>query len=450
MKLLFFLAFLLNFQLIAADLDTVKEKLLQELEAVNEQLNQQRTKVFEERADVRLKVTKLSKHSQESVNSVDADRQQVARMIKEIETLESELAEEAALVKTINKTLVQLRREWQTLIPRQSALLYNQAFTNFDSSQNKVLELGSLSKSLVADGFKTLVTQTAGLNSKGLKKEGQLLSISHAVHYLVIGDEGGLAFSTTEHDVTSLKPMVGVAVAVKLLEKGERADISFDLTDGLAFEKRAAGQSFLEHLKTGGVIIYPLVFLALLGLATGIYKTLQLYLIRSTYDEQVNKLIGLIKSGELEAARTFVKGLKDPIKSLLNEALEHHQQSRENLEEVLNENILGQLPKLDRLLSVLSVTAGAAPLLGLLGTVMGIIKTFEMIAIYGNETANLAGGISEALVTTKVGLIVAIPALIWYAILNRRLKGIVGNLEKAMLGFINAISLKGGPRESSK
>ena len=102
------------------------------------------------------------------------------------------------------------------------------------------------------------------------------------------------------------------------------------------------------------------------------------------------------------------------------------------------------MPNLDKFLTILSVSAGAAPLLGLLGTVMGIIKTFEMIGIYGTGDANrLAGGISEALVTTEMGLIVAIPALIWHAVLNRRLRKIVSNLEKAMLSFINALSIEG-------
>jgi biopolymer transport protein ExbB len=66
-----------------------------------------------------------------------------------------------------------------------------------------------------------------------------------------------------------------------------------------------------------------------------------------------------------------------------------------------------------------------------------------MISVYGSGEANrLAGGISEALITTEVGLFVAIPALIWHALLSRRLRKIVGNLELAMLSFINALTLR--------
>ena len=216
-----------------------------------------------------------------------------------------------------------------------------------------------------------------------------------------------------------------------------------DFTGGNALKPQAADKTLGQRLKSGGIIVYPLLLLALLGLLTGIYKTLQLYLIRSQYDDKVSVLVNHISNGDMQAADDFVKTLKDPIRSLLEEALKHHDTSRENLEELLNEVILKQLPILDRLLNVLSVSAGAAPLLGLLGTVMGIIKTFEMIGVYGSADANrMAGGISEALMTTAVGLIVAIPALIWHAVLNRRLRTIVGNLEKAMLGFINAITIK--------
>ena len=154
-------------------------------------------------------------------------------------------------------------------------------------------------------------------------------------------------------------------------------------------------------------------------------------------------LVSLISEQKFDEAQVFVDQQKDPIKRLLQEALSHRDIKREDLEERLNESVLSQLPRLDSFLSVLSVSAGAAPLLGLLGTVMGIIKTFEMIGIYGTGDANrMAGGISEALVTTELGLMVAIPALIWHAVLNRRLRKIMSNLDKAILSFINAIKLQ--------
>ncbi len=82
----------------------------------------------------------------------------------------------------------------------------------------------------------------------------------------------------------------------------------------------------------------------------------------------------------------------------------------------------------------------SAPMVGLFGTVTGMIKTFKLITIVGTGDArNLSSGISEALITTKWGLIVAIPTLIMHALLNRKAKGVVGSMEQAAVGFINGI-----------
>jgi biopolymer transport protein ExbB len=194
--------------------------------------------------------------------------------------------------------------------------------------------------------------------------------------------------------------------------------------------------------------MYPISLLAILSLLVGIWKTIQLYMVRSHFDTKVEKIVSLIAADKIPEAQEFIQTLKSPLRKMMEEALLHRSTTRENLEELLNENILAQIPKLDRFLPVLSVSAGAAPLLGLLGTVMGIITTFEMISLYGTGDPNtMAGGISEALITTEAGLIVAIPALLWHAILNRRLKTIVGNLEKASLGFINMLFLGKGKNE---
>lgn len=88
----------------------------------------------------------------------------------------------------------------------------------------------------------------------------------------------------------------------------------------------------------------------------------------------------------------------------------------------------------------MAITAAAAPLLGLLGTVTGMIKTFNLITIFGTGDAkSLSSGISEALVTTELGLIVAIPALILHGILSRMAKEKLGTLEQTALSFINGV-----------
>jgi hypothetical protein len=96
---------------------------------------------------------------------------------------------------------------------------------------------------------------------------------------------------------------------------------------------------------------------------------------------------------------------------------------------------------LQRMLPFIAVSASAAPLLGLLGTVTGIINTFKLITVFGTgDVKTLSSGISEALITTEFGLIVAIPALLLHAFLSRRARGVIDQMEKAAIAFVNQIS----------
>ena len=89
------------------------------------------------------------------------------------------------------------------------------------------------------------------------------------------------------------------------------------------------------------------------------------------------------------------------------------------------------------------LTAATAPLLGLLGTVTGIIKTFKLMEVFGaGDPKPLISGISEALITTELGLVLAIPALIAHALLSRRVAGVLARLEKLSIAFVNGLSRK--------
>ena len=110
------------------------------------------------------------------------------------------------------------------------------------------------------------------------------------------------------------------------------------------------------------------------------------------------------------------------------------------MEEVLYEQLIGVQNKLQNWLPFIAITAATAPLLGLLGTVSGMIRTFNVITVSGTGDAKpLAGGISEALVTTLFGLVVAIPALIIHALLSRRCQGVIQNTEKLGLTLVNGL-----------
>ena len=183
------------------------------------------------------------------------------------------------------------------------------------------------------------------------------------------------------------------------------------LAKALVMEK--GDLSMIEELQKGGIWIYPIVFFAVLSLMIALFKAMQVINIQVPIKPA--SLDGLFH-GPFELLRKTAKGYQG--------------KSPEILEEILYEAIIDMQVKLEKALPLIAVTAATAPLLGLLGTVTGMIDVFRQITNFANpENSELARGISEALVTTKFGLITAIPSLIAHALLTRRLQGIISKME---------------------
>ncbi|WP_220463563.1 MotA/TolQ/ExbB proton channel family protein [Sediminihaliea albiluteola] len=147
-----------------------------------------------------------------------------------------------------------------------------------------------------------------------------------------------------------------------------------------------------------------------------------------------------LKAGELNAAK--IKALKEssPLGCILAAGLSNARHGREVMKESIEEAASHVVHDLERYLNTLGTIAAIAPLLGLLGTVVGMIKVFAEIMAQGTGNASaLAGGISEALITTAAGLCVAIPALVMHRYFSGRIDGIVVGLEQETIKLVNAL-----------
>ena len=125
---------------------------------------------------------------------------------------------------------------------------------------------------------------------------------------------------------------------------------------------------------------------------------------------------------------------------MIRSGLEARDESRETLESVLQESILHELPKVQKGIAMLAVLGAVAPLLGLLGTVTGMIDTFRVITLFGTSDPKLmSGGISEALVTTERGRAVASPIMLVHTYLSRKADHLVGDMEASAVQLTNII-----------
>ncbi len=203
-------------------------------------------------------------------------------------------------------------------------------------------------------------------------------------------------------------------------------------------------ESLIEHLKKGKVAMIPMLILALFATITALIRTLKLTgVVNRLYTEEITEIVKILKSEGKDKAVEAASTLRRPLANVISEGIKNCDLSKEHLEEVLYERITLEVPKLEKGLAGLAVSASTAPLLGLLGTVTGMIHTFNMITTYGSgNAAILSGGISEALVTTEVGLVIAIPALLVHAWLGRKVSKAIALTQKASLSFVNLLKIK--------
>ena len=267
----------------------------------------------------------------------------------------------------------------------------------------------------------------------------------------VFRGKDGAVVGTVDQKLGSLEPSVtaypnpeqGKEAAAFLASKA--GTLPVDPTLGSAHKVAETEETLVEHFLKGGPIMWPILALAVAALCVALYKWLALTLVRRPSKRQVKALLESVREKDFDAATAVAKEMKGPVGEMLAAGVANLRESRELLEEVLFERILNSKLRIQSLLPFMSVSAASAPLLGLLGTVTGIIQTFKQITIYGSgDVKSLSGGISEALITTEYGLIVAIPSLLLHAFLSRKARGLVSEMETLAVQFTNVVGASGG------
>ena len=202
----------------------------------------------------------------------------------------------------------------------------------------------------------------------------------------------------------------------------------------------------IELLKAGGYIMYPIVLCSLAAFVICVERSWSLRRSRITPKHLVAQVWSWIKNNQLDKGR--LKKLKDssPLGEILAAGLVNHAHGRETMKESIQDAGRQATISLERYLNTLGTIAQVTPLLGLLGTVIGMIRVFTVITVQGTgDSGVLAGGISEALITTATGLIIGIPALIFHRHFERKVDELVVAMEQEALKMVEVLH---GERET--
>ena len=288
------------------------------------------------------------------------------------------------------------------------------------------------------------------ITSDGGVKQGTLL-VTGPVAYFMAEDQStaGIAVFNSGTMEPGLVPLIAADAALvkETIGKGEGM-LPLDASLGKATQLKKARGSLLDHISKGGWVGCVIIGFGVVTLIISFIKLKDLSQDAVGKPIDVKEIAILAVKNDMAKAKEKVNAIQGPMSRVLMTGLEFVQADATTVLEAMEAVVMRSKPRMERFLPFLATTAAAAPLLGLLGTVVGMIKTFTLIEVFGTGNAkSLSSGISEALVTTELGLIVAIPALILHGIFSRIINNRIGGMEQVSADFERYISMEKKERD---
>lgn len=198
----------------------------------------------------------------------------------------------------------------------------------------------------------------------------------------------------------------------------------------------------LEFFKAGGFVMYPLLVLSLAALVIIVERLLAFHQIGSTAPRLTDEVLSLIQDGRFEEARRLANSKRGPVAQSIATILENRTLPEPEIERLVEEAAQPFFQQLERFLPILDTTTTISPLLGLLGTIVGMIGTFNAIAAqqaHGSNDSVLAG-VGEALYATATGLCIAVICFVAYNYFASRLRFVISETQQGATRTINGLA----------
>jgi biopolymer transport protein ExbB len=384
----------------------------------------------------------------ESISSTQ--RKTLSSIESEIESLQSKYLSRKNETDRLNQLVVEASRESDfsendkllietTLLQARDSLEKNDFILDENKNYDEQLAIAfSQSSSILkSDG---LVKERPGkfFLTSGKMADGKIIDLGSIARYGVseqgsgaLAPSGGGEFKIWDPETSE----TAKSIANDL--NPENIDIFFYDNAALAVYKQDE-KGFSEDLKAGGLIAKVILFIGVIGALLVIVRITLLVMFSTDIQKTTTKVNELLKTKGSASALKACKKNMSSVSRVIAATLRNVEKDRDHIEDIISESILYESSKIDRFGSAILVIAAVSPLLGLLGTVTGMISTFDVITEFGTgDPKLLSTGISEALITTKFGLVVAIPLLLVGNILTSWATRTKNGLERSALNVIN-------------
>jgi biopolymer transport protein ExbB len=421
------------------------------LAASSQRLTELRRVIAEEKLPLNRSLTAAEQALSELRREYDAVKRQADSSTLESATLRNEIKQREAERNYLSSLINEYARNFETRLHVSELEQYRDTLDLVKSTQERLFDdptgafndqlcllLMSLARLEEMSGGLTFKGRAAG--EDGLVKHGTFLLFGPVAYF--VADDGDL-IGVANQRVGSLIPVVEpytdpahTAQAKQVVVEG-KGSLPFDASLGNARTIEEIKETVVQHFLKGGAVMWPILLLMTCALIVVLLKWLFLVFVRLPRAKHLAALLDAVRLKDNARALDAVNKMKGMTGRMLRAGVEVLDQPRELIEEAMFEKMLDAKASLNRFLPFVAVSAACAPLLGLLGTVTGIISTFNLMTVFGSgDVKMLSSGISEALITTEYGLYVAIPCVLMHSFLSRKAKGLADKMEQIAVRFM--------------
>jgi len=433
--------------------EALMQKAAAELQAAEQEAAQSRGRIINDKSALKTAIAKLQTQNRQLQKEVEKLTVEYRALDEKEKILSQKLAETDSMVRELVGVIRISAKDLSALMNEnlQTALAGKTSdFLEAIAGQSKFPGMEDIRKmtETLFDQIKMSgeVSLKKGImvNRAGGEVEADILSLGCFTAAYRLGREVGfLNYSEAGQKLYALSrlPSGRLQKQISHYMEGRDEAVPMDVSRGAALRQLTHELSLWQQIPKGGPIVWPI--LAILGLGVAIVIERVIFLLRRRFDadSMIDRINDLAAHQNWDACqKACAPYVEKAVVRVVKAGLNCCHLAREEMENALQEAILKEIPPMERYLSTLGMLAAIAPLLGLLGTVTGMIDTFHVITQHGTgDPRMMSGGISVALVTTMLGLSVAIPILFAHTLLSRAVDNMIGQMEEKAVALVNIV-----------
>ncbi|CAN2042858.1 biopolymer transport protein ExbB [Candidatus Magnetomoraceae bacterium gMMP-15] len=442
------------FDIYAESWNNVVKQVNKDIQETSQAINKTEENIKQKSKELKKKSADLKKEVAEDKKALDILKSNFDELLKKEEKLSDEIKAEQDQLHSLEEILRTVARDTDEMLcsglagvenPSQFSMLEPMMKADRFPGMTDIQNLGDVLFQEMEAGKKIHRYTGTYVNERGGLSSGEIVRVGNFTAIYKQGEKTG--YLRIDPNLKKLVAVPGnppwmIKRAIEKYFALKSEELPVDISGGVIVEQINKSGNIHEWLESGGLLVWPILLIAVVAIFLALERLWSLGRIPTNTDKIINLMREFAKPGNWKACFDLCrKKSKIPTCKVLEAGLKQKGKNSELIENAIEEAILKELPRLERFLPTLSVLAAIAPLLGLLGTVTGMIHTFQGITIFGtSDPRMMSGGISEALITTQLGLAVAVPIMIAHHYFDRRVEKIIGDMEEKGTSLITIIA----------